>query len=66
MNSFTVAEHLDVSGGALLMERCLQNPGTSFVHIDVGQHCCVHDYVFMIILIEGNLRNKFVHRRVVQ
>ena len=45
-----MAEHLDVSGVASLMERFLQNPGTSSAHIDVGQICCVLDDVFMIIL----------------
>ena len=45
-------QHLDVSGVASLMERFLQNPGTSSAHIDVGQICCVLDEVFMIILIK--------------
>ena len=43
-------------GVTSLMERSLQNPGTSFARIDVGQICCVHDDVFMIILIK--LRKK--------
>ena len=37
---------------ASLMESFFQNPGTSSVHIDFGQICCVLDDVFMIILIE--------------
>ena len=37
---------------ASLMERFLQNPGTSSAHIDVGQIRCVLDDVFMIILIK--------------
>ena len=47
-----MAEHLDVSGVASLMERSLQNLGTSFAHNDVGQNCCVLEDVFMIILIK--------------
>ena len=49
---FTVADHLDVSGVASLMECFLQNPGCSSAHIDVGQICCVLDDVFMITLIK--------------
>ena len=51
-NSFAVAEHLDVSGVASLMECFLQNPGSSSAHIDVGQTCCVLNDVFMITLIK--------------
>ena len=43
----SVAEHLDVSGVASLMECFLQNPSSSSAHIDVGQTCCVlglHDH----------------------
>ena len=50
--SFIVGEHLDVSGVASLMEASLRNPGTSSVHIDVGQICCVLDDVFMLVLIK--------------
>ena len=50
--SFTVAEHMDVSGVASLMECFLQNPSSSSAHIDVGQICCVPDDVFMITLIK--------------
>ena len=35
----SVADHLDVSGVASLMECFLQNPGSSSAHIDVGQIC---------------------------
>ena len=49
---FAVAEHLNVSGVASLMERFLQNPGTLSAHIDVGRTCCALDDVFMIILIK--------------
>ena len=52
MNSFTVAEHLDVSAVASLMVCFLQNPGSSSAHIDVGQICYVPDDVFMITLIK--------------
>ena len=38
-----MAEYLDVSGVASLMERFLQNSGASSAHIDVGQICCVLD-----------------------
>ena len=40
-------ELLDVSGVASLMERTLQNPGTSSAHIGVGLLCsrrCLHDH----------------------
>ena len=47
-----MVEHLDVSGVTSLMERSLQNPGTSPVRIHVGQVCCVPDDVFMFILIK--------------
>ena len=40
-------EHLEVLS---LMKVSLQNPGTSSLHIDVGQICCVPDDVIMIIL----------------
>ena len=49
-NSFTVAEHLNVSGVASLMVCFLQNPGSSSAHIDVGQidllcsRRCFHDH----------------------
>ena len=43
----SLVEHLDVSGVTSLMERSLQNPGTSFVRIDVGQICCIPCDVFM-------------------
>ena len=49
---FSEVEHLDVSGVVSLMERSLQNLGTSSVHIDVGQICSVPDDVFMTILID--------------
>ena len=40
------------------MERSLQNPGASFVRIDVGQICCVPDDVFTIILINQTLEKE--------
>ena len=54
-NSFTVVEHLDVSGVTSLMERSVQNRGTSSVRVDVGQICCVLDDVFIIILIKPDV-----------
>ena len=45
------------------MERSLQNPGVSFVRIDVGQICCVHEDVFMIIFIKlGTKKSRCTHR----
>ena len=60
---FTVVEHLDFSGVALLMERSLPNPGTSFVRTDVGQICCVPEDVVMIILTKLTRKKRCsVHR----
>ena len=47
-----MADHLDVSAVASLVEYFLQHPGSSSAHIDVGQICCVVDDVFMITLIK--------------
>ena len=49
-----------------LMERSLQNPGTSVVHIDVAQICFVPYDVFMIILIKTSRKNVAVHTAVGQ
>ena len=61
-----MVEHLDVSGGTSLMERSLQNPGTSVVHIDVAQICCVPDDVFMITPIKTWRKNVAVHTAIGQ
>ena len=61
-----MAEHLDVSGVASLMECFLQNPGSSSAHIDVGQTCCVLDDVFMIISSNVGEGNVAIHTAVGQ
>ena len=58
-----MADHLDVSGVASLMECFLQNPVSSFAHIDVGLICCVLDDVFMITLIKCWRRKRCDTRR---
>ena len=46
-----MAEPLVISEVTSLVERFLQNLGTSSARIDVGQIRCVPDDVFMIILV---------------
>ena len=55
-----------VSGMLSLMDVSLQNPGTSNVHINVGQRCCVPVDVFVITPSnagEGNVATHIASRQ---
>ena len=53
-----------VSGMLSLLDVSHQNPGTSNVHINVGQICCVPDHVFVITSIKRWRRKRCnTHRK---